>query len=119
MAKKINATAEPLVFVNGETGEEITIEFNRAIVLRMEREGYSGEVLADEVRKAPISTLVDLFYYGMLMHQPDTTKEQATDFFFDNIGANTDVMERITQLFEKPYTDMMTAQRKNSLWTVK
>lgn len=118
MAKKTN-TVEPLVFVNGETGETVTIEFNRLVILQMEKDGYSGEKIADSVREAPISTLVDLFYYGMLMHQPNTTKEEATDFFFDNVGADSDIMERLTSLFTKPYEDMMTAQRKNSLWTVK
>lgn len=110
---------EPLVFVNGETGETVTIEFNRLIILKMDAEGYSGDLIADKVRNAPLSSMVDLFYYGMLMHQPNTTKEEAADFFFDNVGADEKVLERLTDLFTKPYEDMVTAQRKNSLWTVK
>lgn len=117
MAKK--ATIEPLVFVNGETGEEVVIEYNRITILRMEKAGYSGEKIADALREAPISTMADLFYYGMLMHQPKTTKEEAYDFFFDNVGFDEKLIERLTGLFTKPYEDMITAQRKNSLWTVK
>lgn len=119
MATKKAKTVEPLVFVNGETGEEITIEFNRMIILRMEKEGYSGERIASEIGSAPLSTVADLFYYGMLMHQPDTTKEEAYDFFFDNIGVDEDIFNRLSELLAKPYDDMLAAQRKNSLWTVK
>ena len=118
MAKKTE-TVEPLVFVNGETGEEIIIEFNRAVVLRMEREGFSGEAISEGIRNTPLSALTDLFYYGMLMHQPNTTKDEAVDFFFDNVGADEGILDRLARLFTKPYEDMMTAQRKNSLWTVK
>ena len=117
MAKKENA--EPLVFTNGETGETVTIEFNRAVILQMDRDGYSGEKIAEKAQQAPISTLVDLFYYGMLMHQPNTTKEEAYDFFFDNVGADENVLERLTDLFVQPYENMMTAQRKNSRWTMR
>ena len=119
MATKKTKDVEPLVFVNGETGEEITIEFNRMIVLQMEKEGYSGERIASEIDNAPISTVADLFYYGMLMHQPGTTKEEAYDFFFENVGVDEKIFSRLAELFTKPYEDMMTAQRKNSLWTVK
>lgn len=117
MAKKSNT--EPLVFVNNETGETVTIEFNRRVILRMEREGFGGEALADSMKTAPISSVVELFYYGMLMHQPETTLDEATDFFFDNVGADTGIIERLTDLYAKPYEDMLTAQRKNSRWTMK
>lgn len=117
MAKK--TVIEPLVFVNGETGEEVVIEYNRMTILRMERLGYSGEKVAESIKDAPLSTMADLFYFGMLMHQPNTTKDEAYDFFFENVGFDEKLIERLTGLFMKPYTDMLEAQRKNSLWTVK
>lgn len=119
MATKKTETVEPIVFVNGETGESVTIEFNRSVVLRMEREGFTGEKIAGMIDDAPVSTVADLWYYGMLMHQPETTREEAYDFFFDNIGFDEGIIERLARLFEKPYTDMMNAQRKNSRWTMK
>lgn len=117
MAKKANI--EPLVFVNSETGEEVVIEYNRIVILRMEKAGYSGDKLAEALRDTPISTVADLFYFGMLMHRPGTTKEEAYDFFFDNVGFDEKLVGKLTDLFIKPYEDMINAQRKNSLWTVK
>ena len=118
MARKTEEV-KPLVFANSETGETITVEFNRSIILRMEREGITGEKIADGINTAPISTVSTLFYYGMLMHQPDTTRQQAEDFLFDNVGLDSNIIERLAKLFEKPYSDLVEAQRKNSLWTVK
>ena len=118
MARKAEEV-KPLVFVNGETNEEVIIEFNREIVLQMEREGLSGEKISAMIDEAPISTVADLFYYGMLMHQPNTTRKEAADFLFDNVGFNDAVIERLARLFEKPYSDMIEAQRKNSHWTVR
>lgn len=118
MAKKAEEI-RPLVLTNEEEGKTITIEFNKAVILRMEDEGFSGEVLAEKAQNAPMTAFSTLFYYGMLMHQPETRKEEAVDFFFDNIGADDEIMERLTNLFTKPYQDMMTAKRKNSRWAMK
>lgn len=118
MAKKANEEVKPIVFKDSETGETVTIEFNRSIILRMEREGYSGEKISDLVRETPMSAVADLFYYGMLMHQPNTTREEAEEFLFDNVGMSETIIERLARLFEKPYQDLMDAQRKNSRWTV-
>ena len=118
MAKK-ETTVNPLVLANAETGKTITIEFNRMTVLRMEREGMSSEKVGEAVKDSPLSAINDLFYYGMLMHQPETTREEAETLLFDGIGISADLVERLAALYQKPYEDMMTAQRKNSLWTVK
>ena len=114
-----NKTAEPLVFTNAETGETVIVEFNRSVILRMERDGYSGDAIPEKAKNAPMSTISTLFWYGMLMHQPDTTMEEGINFFFDNVGTDENIMDRLTSLFTKPYEDMLSAQRKNSRWTVK
>lgn len=118
MAKK-EANVNPLVIANAETGKTVTIEFNRAVVLRMEREGMSSEKVGEAVKEAPLSAVNDLFYYGMLMHQPETTRDEAETLLFDGIGISAELVERLAALYQKPYADMITAQRKNSLWTVK
>ncbi len=118
MAKK-EATVNPLVIANAETGRAVTIEFNRTIILRMEREGMSSEKVGEAVKTSPLSAINDLFYYGMLMHQPETTREEAETLLFDGIGISGELVERLAALYQKPYEDMITAQRKNSLWTVK
>lgn len=118
MAKKENEV-RPIVFENKDTGEKITIEFNREIILRMDADGYSKDGIEEKLSAYPLNTIARLFYYGMLMHQPETTLKEATDFFFDHIGQDDDIIERLAELFAKPYNDMMSAQRKNSLWVVK
>ena len=118
MAKAENKVT-PIVFENNETGEQIVIEFNRSVILQMERDGLTGEKIAGAVENAPMSTISDMFYYGMLMHQPETTRQEAVDFLFDNVGFDGQIIERLAKLYEKPYSDMAETQRKNSHWTVK
>lgn len=118
MAKK-EINVNPLVLANAETGKTITIEFNRMVVLQMEREGMSSEKVGEAVKDSPLSAINDLFYYGMLMHQPQTTRAEAEELLFDGIGVSAELVERLAALYQKPYNDMITAQRKNSLWTVK
>ena len=117
MARK--AKAEPIVFENGETGEKITIEFNRAVIMQMEREGFSGQKVTASFEDMPIDTAIHLLYYGMKMHQPNVTLEEATDFFFDNIGFNGDFMSRLGELYSEPYLALKEAASKNSVWKMK
>lgn len=119
MATKKTETVEPLVFTNSETGKKITVEFNRIIVLQMDADGYSSDFIMEKIHTSPVSTLANVFYYGMLMHQPDTTKEEAIDFFFDNVGISEELITRLAGLYGKTYNEMVNAQRKNSVWTVK
>lgn len=119
MATKKENNVTPLVIANSESGTTITIEFNRSIILRMEREGLSSDKVAEAVDNAPLSAISDLFYYGMLMHQPQTTHEEAENLLFDGVGISAELVSRLAALYQKPYEDMMAAQRKNSLWTVK
>lgn len=119
MATKKENTVTPLVLANSETGKTVTIEFNRNIILRMEREGLASDKVAEAVTNAPLSAISDLFYYGCLMHQPNTTREEAENLLFDGVGVSAELVERLAGLYQKPYMDMVSAQRKNSLWTVK
>lgn len=114
MARK--AKAEPIVFENTETGEKIIIEFSRAVIVRMEREGFSGQKVAASIEDMPIDTAIKLLYYGMLMHQPETTLEEATDFFFENVGFSEGFMSRIGELYAEPYTALSEATSKNAKW---
>lgn len=117
MARK--AKLEPIVFENAETGEQIVIEFNRAVIVKMEREGFSGQKVAASIEDMPIDTAIKLLYYGMLMHQPKTTIDEATDFFFDNVGLNEEFMGRIGELFAEPYIALQEATSKNAKWKMK
>lgn len=118
MATKKNVNTDPIVFTNPD-GETITIEFNRETVLLADKAGLSGENIQEKLYNSPLTTVSALFYFGMLMHQPDTTEDEAIQFFFDNVGADQELFQRLINLYRKPYNDMATAHRKNSKWTVK
>lgn len=117
MAKVIKVV-KPLIFENAETGKTITVEFNRATILKMDRLGVIGSDFLANAAKSPLTVASTLFYWGLQMHQPDMTEEESDTLLFDEIGLGDDVLERLSELFMTPYTSIMDA-RKNSRWTVK
>lgn len=117
MAKVINRV-KPLVIENKETGKSLTIEFNRATIMQMDRLGLIGSDFAEQFGKSPLATAGTLFYWGLKMHQPEITQEEAESILFDEVGLSDEIMTRLGELFMTPYTSIMDA-RKNSVWTVK
>ena len=109
----------PLVLENEETGEKIIFEYDRDMILQMDAEGISGANIGDKLRDMPVSTMVKLVYYGMLIHQPDTTLEDATNLVFEAIGMDHEFLERLGELFSEPYNALMEASLKNGKWRVK
>ena len=117
MAKVIKIV-EPMIIENKELGKKLVVEYNRAIILEMDRHGIiNNDFLASAVR-SPLSVALTLFYWGLKMHQPEMTESEAETLLFDEIGLGDDVLERLSELFMTPYTAIVEA-RKNSAWTVK
>ena len=100
MATKKNVNTDPIVFTDPD-GETITIEFNRETVLLADKAGLSGENMQEKLQNSPLTTVSALFYFGMLMHQPDTTEDEAIQFFFDNVGADQEIFQRLINLYQK------------------
>nr|DAV01109.1 MAG TPA: protein of unknown function (DUF5055) [Bacteriophage sp.] len=117
MAKVINVV-KPLIIENKETGKTLTVEFNRAVIKKMDRLGLIGGNFAEQFNKSPLSTAGMLFFWGLQMHHPEITEEESDAILFDEIGLTEEVMTRLGELFMTPYTSIMDA-RKNSVWTVK
>lgn len=117
MAKVIKVV-KPMVIENKESGKTLTVEFNRATIMKMDALGIvSGDFLANAAN-SPLTLASTLFYWGLQMHHPEITKEEADEILFDEIGLGDDVLSRLSELFMTPYTSIMEA-RKNSHWTVK
>ena len=117
MAKVIKIV-EPMIIENKELGKKLIVEYNRAIILEMDRHGIiNNDFLANAVR-SPLSVALTLFYWGLKMHQPEMTEAEAETLLFDEIGLGDDILERLSELFMTPYTAIVEA-RKNSAWTVK
>ena len=117
MAKLVNVV-KPMVLENHETGKKITVEYNRNTIKRMDQEGVLSAAFIQRMQDSPLTTASELFYYGLLMHQPDMTREEADALLYDEIGLDEKIMERLGELFNAPYESMMSV-RKNSAWTVK
>ena len=117
MAKVIKQT-KPLVLENKETGRTLTVEFNRAIILKMDRLGIIGADFMETAEKSPLTFVSILFYWGLQMHHPEITEDEAQEILFDEIGLQDDLFAKLSELFMIPYTSIMDA-RKNSVWTVK
>lgn len=117
MAKVINRV-KPLVIENKETGKSLTIEFNRATIMQMDRLGLIGSNFAEDFGRSPLNSALTLFYWGLRMHHPEITEEEAEEILFDQVGLGEDIFSRLGELFMTPYTSIMDA-RKNSVWTVK
>lgn len=115
---KVVKMVKPLVFENKETGQTLTVEFNRATIMQMDRLGVIGTDFMENAMNRPLTVASTLFYWGLKMHQPNITEEEAENILFDGIGLGDDVLTRLTELFMTPYTSIMDA-RKNSAWTVK
>lgn len=117
MAKVIKQV-KPLVLENKETGRTLTIEYNRAIILKMDRLGVISSDFMASADKSPLTFACTLFYWGLQMHHPEITEEEAQEILLDEIGLQDNLFARLSELFTTPYTSIMDA-RKNSLWTVK
>ena len=117
MAKVIN-TVKPMVIENKDTGKTYTVEFNRATIVKMDRLGVIGDEFIANSSKSPLNVASTLFYWGLQMHHPEITQEEADDILFDGLGLGNDVLERLSELFMAPYTSIIEA-RKNSRWTVR
>ena len=117
MAKLVKMV-NPLVIENKETGETITVEYNRAVIMQMDRLGIINPSFLQKMIDTPLTTASTLFYWGLKMHQPDMTEEEADELLFEKIGVDEAIFERLGELFMTPYNSIMDA-RKNSVWTVK
>lgn len=81
MIEKVN----PIVLTDNETGKKYTLDFDRAVVKRIEKNGFA---LAD-CERFP-SLYEDLFYYSFLKnHEREITRKRA-DEWLESIGGVVD-----------------------------
>lgn len=112
MVERVN----PIELTNNDTGKVYTLDFNRDIVRRAERNGFS----LSECDKYP-SLLSDLFYYSFLMHHEREISRKRTDSLLDDLGgianAPEGLFERLGELYTQTYGTLDT--EKNGRVTVK
>lgn len=109
---------EPIVIKNAETNEDLILDFNRAIVVKMEREGYAINKFMELLDEAPFSSIATMFYYATLMHQPETSYAEAEEILFDGIGISGDLVNGLAELFIQCVTSMQADGSKNGKWAM-
>ena len=105
----------PIELTDNDTGKKYTLDFNRDIVRRAERNGFS----LSECDKFP-SLLSDLFYYSFLMHHEREISRKRTDSLLDNLGgiggAPEGLFARLSDLYVQTYSTL--SDEKNGRVTV-
>ena len=106
---------QPIELTDNETGKVYTLEFNRDVVRRAERNGFS----IDDCAKFP-TKCYDLWYYSFLMHHEREIKRRRTDELLDAVGGVTDapdgLFERLGELYAQAYKTI--GDEKNGRVTV-
>lgn len=106
----------PIELTDNETKKVYTLEFNREIVRRAERNGFS----IDDCGRYP-SMCYDLWYYSFLMHHEREIKRKKTDELLDALGGVADapdgLFERLGELYAQAYKTL--DDEKNGRATVK
>lgn len=84
MIEKVN----PVVLTDNETGKKYTLDFDRATVKRIERNGFA---LAD-CERFP-SLYEDLFYFSFLKNHEREVTRKKTDTLLESLGGIADAPE--------------------------
>lgn len=115
-----NEKIEPIIIENPDTGVKYTIEYSRATSKRLEREtGVNIFQLQDLLKKAPMDTMSNLFYYGFLMHhEGEIDQEETDDILFNGMGVDEELIEKLVTLYAQAYASMRV-DSKNPKWVVK
>lgn len=115
-----NEKIEPIIIENPDTGKRYTIEYSRATAKLLEREtGVNLLQLQALLKKAPMDTVSNLFYYGFLMHhEGEIDQEETDDILFDEMGMSEGLIESLVTLYAQAYSSMKV-DSKNAKWVVK
>lgn len=118
MAKKeVNENVKPIILHDTEMGIDYTLEFNRESVRFAEMRGFD----LDDVAKYPMTKLPELFFYAFRCHHRNISREKTDRILFEDLGGIPDgMLERLAQLYMKPFECLATKddEVKNAKVTV-
>jgi len=110
---------KPIVITDNETGVQYTLEFNKEAIKFAEQRGFNR----DELETRPFIRLPELFYYAFRKNHRNVSRDK-TDKIFESLGGvpgffnNSELMERLGQLYAEPYLALPTEDEKNSKYAV-
>lgn len=99
MAKQIRFTYD---------GMSYTLEFNRAAVVSMERDGFRAEHLAEK----PASALPALFAGAFIMHHP-YMKRDKIDAIYARMTNRHQLMQTLAEMYNEPIQALLEEPEEN------
>lgn len=95
-------------------GKEYTLEFNRRVVERMERQGF----VAEDVVKYPMTALPTLFNGAFQMHHKGISKDK-TDEILSRIHDTQGLIGKLAEMYNEPILTLVGDEddnEKNVTW---
>ena len=88
------------IILKDDEGRKYTLEFNRRIVKRMEKNGFKLDM------EQPNNMIADLFQGAFQMHHKGVTPDRAKEIWKFQKGKD-ELLGILTKLYMKPLEDMM------------
>lgn len=108
MAKTINIPYD---------GREYTLEYTRASVRTMERNGF----VADDISRKPMTTIPDLFAGAFIAHHP-TVKRKLSDEIYDSLGDKSGLIAALAEMYNDAVETLLSGggdDKENPGWTMR
>lgn len=90
-------------------GEIYTLEFNRETVAMAEEDGFRRTDAADKL----MIRLPQLFYFAFKKNHPTIQRAKTDQILFDDLGGvSEEMMDRLLELFDNPYGELINVNGK-------
>ena len=101
---------KPIVITDTESGEKYTLEFDKESIKFAERNGFN----IDDLARYPVTKIEELFWYAFRKNHKRVDLLKARKLL-EGIGAlPDDFIERLVNLYAKPYEAFSDVEGKNS-----
>lgn len=81
-----------------------TLEFSRDTVAMAERMGFNRDDAGDKM----MTRIPELFFFAFMMHHPQISRKKTNSILFDDLGGlTTEQIERLVDLFDNPYDELL------------
>ena len=83
-------------------GKEYTLEYTRASVVRMEKNGFN----LSEVESYPLSNLPEFFAGAFYAHHPNVSRKKIDEIFF-HLGNKESLLETLVEMYMEPVESLL------------
>lgn len=102
-----------ILIVNEKDGKKYKLQYNRASIVRMERDGFNIE----KIKTEPISTITCLYRGAFYMNNPSLTDDEI-DAIVDDIDCGEEFTKALVELYGEALNSIVgtSKQTKNFKW---